>query len=402
VDAYGFQVDISQVQEEALARCNAHDQRQSLKWEDFRVAEGKLPPEDRLKKLCRKGVPPELRKQVWMEVSGANDRRREFGPSHYHASVQAGRATSPFVHQIKLDVPRTFPNCDWIQNDDGQAALRRVLTAFAHHNPLIGYCQGMNFVAAMLLIVLGHDEEAAFWVLASLIDDEDRGILYPDMYSRDLSGCHVEMRSLRGLVESKLPRLAAHLSAMKSDMSILATDWFLCLYSTSLPSETVARVWDALLHEGPKVLFRVALALLKMHEPLLLATDNPGDLLRAARQAAAEEFDREEVIRVAFDGIGSLPMDRIQKYRVRNQETVDREFAARETRARLREAVKEGGHILMEGEEELLQEPADNTCADGKGTWRDQLKAVGTALGERLPSLPLPRTSSKKNIDLER
>lgn len=33
----------------------------------------------------------------------------------------------------------------------------------------------MNYVAAMLLLVLGQDEEDAFWVLASLIDDNDEG-----------------------------------------------------------------------------------------------------------------------------------------------------------------------------------------------------------------------------------
>lgn len=295
------------------------------------------------------GIPPELRKAVWLEVSGAAAHKRKHGSAHYHSAVQAGTSSSPFLHQIQLDVPRTFPNSPWIQGEDGQASLRRVLLAFAHHNPRVGYCQGMNFVAAMLLIVLGHDEEAAFWVLTSLIDDNDAGILYKDMYARDLTGCHVEMRSLRELVETKLPRLAAHLTALRCDMSILATDWFLCLYSTSLPSETVVRVWDSLLHEGPKVLFRVALALLKMHEPSLLATDNPGDLLRTARSAVAGEFDRDEVMRVAFDGIGSLPMDRIRRYRVRNQENVDKEFAERETRAKLRAAVQEDGFVLMEG-----------------------------------------------------
>lgn len=33
----------------------------------------------------------------------------------------------------------------------------------------------MNYVAAMLLLVMDHDEEDAFWVLASLIDDNDDG-----------------------------------------------------------------------------------------------------------------------------------------------------------------------------------------------------------------------------------
>ena len=73
------------------------------------------------------------------------------------------------------------------------------------------------------------------------------------MYARDLCGTHVEMRALRELVEAKLPRLAAHMSALGCDMSLLATDWFLCLFCTALPPETAARVWDALLVEGPKV-----------------------------------------------------------------------------------------------------------------------------------------------------
>lgn len=33
----------------------------------------------------------------------------------------------------------------------------------------------MNYLAAMLLLVMEHDEEDAFWVLASLIDDNDDG-----------------------------------------------------------------------------------------------------------------------------------------------------------------------------------------------------------------------------------
>ena len=35
----------------------------------------------------------------------------------------------------------------------------------------MGYCQGMNYLAAMLLCILQHRQEDAFWVLAALIDD---------------------------------------------------------------------------------------------------------------------------------------------------------------------------------------------------------------------------------------
>jgi hypothetical protein len=388
IDSYGFEISLTTDQKEDVERCTAQQAKQLVKWQECSVFEKTLPPEDRLKKLCRKGIPPQYRKWVWLEVSGAGTRRADHGPAYYKAAVEAGRENAVCVHQIQLDVPRTFPSCLWLQSDVGQVSLTRVLLAFAHHNPTVGYCQGMNYVAALLLVVLGHDEEAAFWVLASLIDD-DRGILYQDMYANDLSGCHVEMRSLKELVAVKLPRLAAHLEELHCDMSIVATDWFLCLFCTSLPAETAIRVWDALLHEGTKVLFRVGLALLKVNEPLLLVADNPGDLLRIARNAAADEFDRDELMRVAFDGLGSLSMEKIQRFRDTNQRKVDKEMAAREMRANLRAAVKEG-YVLTETEVELLKSEAEDDISEGTSSedgasrgGASSWKKFGAALGEK-------------------
>lgn len=45
----------------------------------------------------------------------------------------------------------------------GQAALRRVLRAYSYHDPEVGYCQGMNFIAGMFLTQM--TEEEAFWLL---------------------------------------------------------------------------------------------------------------------------------------------------------------------------------------------------------------------------------------------
>ncbi len=61
------------------------------------------------------------------------------------------------------------------------------------------------------------------------------------------------MKALDELASTKLPRLSAHLKALEADMSLISTDWYLTLFCTSCPSETAARVWDALFNEGPKV-----------------------------------------------------------------------------------------------------------------------------------------------------
>lgn len=50
-----------------------------------------------------------------------------------------------------------------LQDRGGQASLRRVLKAYSSYDVEIGYCQGMNFIAAMFLTLVS--EEEAFWLL---------------------------------------------------------------------------------------------------------------------------------------------------------------------------------------------------------------------------------------------
>lgn len=66
----------------------------------------------------------------------------------------------------------------------------------------LGCLQGMNYVAASLLLVMKTEEEA-FWMLAVLLEN----ILYHDSYSENLYGCHVEQRVFKELFKKKCPRL---------------------------------------------------------------------------------------------------------------------------------------------------------------------------------------------------
>ncbi|BDA49083.1 TBC1 domain family member 2A [Coccomyxa sp. Obi] len=337
-DVYGFELNCTDEQCNIRERCAEKQAHQAAKWAKYSEKK-QLPKGEKLKKLCRKGIPPQYRPWVWMSLSGAAEKQGEHMANYYDAMVHMGESTSEFAHQIDLDLARTFPANDYMSTEEGQAALRRVLLAFSAHQPQVGYCQSMNYLAAMLLLALDRSEEKAFWVLVSLIDDG--GILYQGMYSQNLVGAHVEMRSLQELVVAKLPRLHQHFGKLGCDMTIIATDWFLCLFSTSLPAETTMRCWDALLSEGAKVLYRVALALLKTHEELLLAQDNAGYVLREMKLACAAMHDRDALLKVAFDGVGSMPMARIREVRSEKQAVVDVELARRGRNKAVRDAVRE-------------------------------------------------------------
>ncbi|XWS75836.1 hypothetical protein CRYUN_Cryun01aG0126200 [Craigia yunnanensis] len=247
-----------------------------------------------LKKLIRKGIPPVLRPKVWFSLSGAAKKKSTVPESYYNDLTKAveGKVT-PATRQIDQDLPRTFPGHPWLDTPKGHAALRRVLVVYSFRDSDVGYCQGLNYVAALLLLVM-KTEEDAFWMLAVLLEN----VLVNDCYTNNLSGCHVEQRVFKDLLAKKCPRIAAHLEALEFDVSLVATEWFLCLFSKSLPSETTLRVWDVLFYEGAKVLFHVALAIFKMKEEELLLTHQVGDVINILQRTTHHLFDPDELLTV--------------------------------------------------------------------------------------------------------
>lgn len=278
-----------------------------------------------LRRLIRKGIPPVLRPKVWFSLSGAAKKKSTVPESYYNDLTKAvdGKVT-PATRQIDHDLPRTFPGHPWLDTPEGHAALRRILVAYSFRDSDVGYCQGLNYVAALLLLVM-KTEEDAFWMLAVLLEN----VLVNDCYTTNLSGCHVEQRVFKDLLAKQCPRIAAHLEELEFDVSLVATEWFLCLFSKSLPSETTLRVWDVLFYEGAKVLFHAALAIFKMKEEELLLTHHVGDVINILQKTTHHLFDPDELLTVAFDKIGSMTKNTISKQRKKQEPAVMAELDQR-------------------------------------------------------------------------
>ncbi|KAF7831634.1 TBC1 domain family member 2A [Senna tora] len=282
-----------------------------------------------LKKLIRKGIPPVLRPKVWFALSGAAKKKSTVPESYYNDLTKAveGKVTAA-TRQIDHDLPRTFPGHPWLDTTEGHAALRRVLVGYSFRDSDVGYCQGLNFVAALLLLVM-KTEEDAFWMLAVLLEN----VLVNDCYTNNLSGCHVEQRVFKDLLTKKCPRIAAHLEALEFDISLVATEWFLCLFAKSLPSETTLRVWDVIFYEGAMVIFNVALAIFKMKEDELLLTHHIGEVLNVLQKTTHHLFDPDDLLTVAFDKkLGSMTTNTISKERKKQEPEVMKELDERSKR----------------------------------------------------------------------
>lgn len=169
--------------------------------------------------------------------------------------------------QIELDLLRTLPNNKHFDHPDsmGIQRVRRVLRAYAKYNPIVGYCQGMNRLAAVALLIL--PEEDAFWCLVAIIEC----IMPKDYYVKPWLA-QVDCCVLNDLLANKMPVLHKHL--VKHDVDLALFTWFFTVFVDGFRPELTLRIWDCYLLEGDKVLFRFALALVHIaQDELLQMTD---------------------------------------------------------------------------------------------------------------------------------
>ncbi|XP_023029096.2 uncharacterized protein isoform X1 [Leptinotarsa decemlineata] len=219
------------------------------------------------------GIPPEFRSRLWLTLAerhlaakGVNwpeVERTCFSEWSHPADAELGV-------QIVKDLHRT--GCSLFCGENGQenqALLKRVLLAYARWNKAVGYCQGFNMLAALILQVTERCETDALKLMIYLVE----GVL-PDSYFADsLRGLSVDMAVFRELLRSRLPRLSKHLDTLQNAAkdgsrsyeppltNVFTMQWFLTLFCNCLPQPTVLRVWDLILLEGNEILLRTALAI---------------------------------------------------------------------------------------------------------------------------------------------
>ncbi|XP_053273585.1 TBC1 domain family member 1 isoform X3 [Pleuronectes platessa] len=173
-------------------------------------------------------------------------------------------------HAILIDLGRTFPTHPYFQAQlgAGQLSLYNILKAYSLLDPEVGYCQGLSFIAGVLLLHL--EEEDAFNMLKFLMYD----VGLRKQYRPDMIILQIQMYQLSRLLHDYHRDLYSHLEQQEIGPSLYATPWFLTAFASHFPLGFVARVFDMLFLQGSEVIFKVAMSLLRSHKPLILQHDS--------------------------------------------------------------------------------------------------------------------------------
>ncbi|KAF1921140.1 rab-GTPase-TBC domain-containing protein [Ampelomyces quisqualis] len=252
---------------------------------------------DKVKRYARKGYPPEWRGAMWWYYSGGQHLITQTEMVGLYASlvarVKRDELNKDDKDAIERDLDRTFPDnihfrpeaaTDLLDGESDEEPkliqdLREVLSCFALNNPNIGYCQSLNFIAGLLLLFLKQDKEKAFIMLTIITQNH-----LPGAHARSLA--NTEVNVLMMLIKDYLPKVWGSINdtdlinsgagsnahpdskfQRQPTVALSCTSWFMSIFVGVLPIETVLRVWDTFLYEGPRALYRYALAIFKLSEP---------------------------------------------------------------------------------------------------------------------------------------
>ena len=213
----------------------------------------------------------EQRAAIWFSVMRVGEKRRrseERGRSYEEYRRRAERLPPLVVGQIRQDLPRTMPErAEFGEEGAGPLtpALERVLLALSARNSVVGYCQGMNFVVAALLLAT-RDEQSAFWLACAFAED----LVPPNFHGEGLCGAEVEWHVfdelMRTHADARAPTpadahpktLSEHFEEVGVPLHVFATSWFITFFASSWPLDATYIVWDRMLCEAGAALHHAA------------------------------------------------------------------------------------------------------------------------------------------------
>lgn len=211
------------------------------------------------------GIPHEMRKHVWDYMA------RIFGEETYipgyYANLKANGAHPKWGNQIALDLNRTFYNHSLFKDRDGEGQIKlfNVLNAYSFHNQTVGYCQGMNFVVATLIMIF-EEEEHVFWILTLILS---RKKLW-SYYEPGFSGLLNDIEILRRILTKNYPKIEEHLESLGINCAIFFCRWLLQLFTNFEDWKMVLRLWDLIFTKGRIANLQISLAILSTMEEHLL------------------------------------------------------------------------------------------------------------------------------------
>jgi len=199
---------------------------------------------------------------------------------------------SSYMDNIHMDLERTWPFFQGEIPEEIKTGTVNILKAYSVKDDVIGYAQGVNYVAAALIYV-GMEEESAFWLLMRIMKGYSLERLYPSQFTV-MSECFEKFDQLLQLY---VPRVFDHLDTeLGVSSSYYVQQWFQTIFLYSQRLELSLRVIDLLVSRQVEALFAVGLSIMTLSQDKLLQIHSFPQALSYLREIAEEDLPTDAII----------------------------------------------------------------------------------------------------------
>lgn len=262
--------------------------------------------------LVRNGIPEPLRGEVWQLLAGAQQSSDLMDKYRIYLMQSA-----PTEQIILRDVHRTYPAHENFRSGGTSSlldSLFKVCKAYAVYDEEVGYCQGLSFLVAALLLHM--PEEQAFCVFVRIM--QNYGLR--DLFRNNFDELYLKFYQLEHLLEDHMPDLHQHFTKIGIEPFTYASQWFLTVFTAKFPLNAVFYIMDIFLLDGMNTIFQIALALLGSSKQELLTLDFEG-VLKYFRVQMPKRYRNQENVQQLIFASSEISLKKLKKH-AKNYEVI--------------------------------------------------------------------------------
>jgi len=229
-------------------------------------------------KYLSKGPPNNIRWSVWIALALCQSNHDFISEQKYLELVS--KYDKNFIafeeEQIKKDLNRSnSENKEFFCNKNSLDSLYNILKALAIEDPELGYCQGMNILAANFLMISDGNEYETFNMLRFIFKHLELREFFLNGFPKLIMYLFI----LKEFIRENLPKLFAKILELDIPEETWIFKWLQTLYNLTLPLSISIRLIDCLLCFGLEFLLNFSLAFIKCFEKKLLLCEDINDFL---------------------------------------------------------------------------------------------------------------------------
>jgi hypothetical protein len=160
----------------------------------------------------KEGIPESLRGKIWMTLSKSLEIALNHSEDVYYKLLRT--EDKEIESLINRDLERTMlssvvqnpktkkPIISQVDLSSKQQKLFNILKAYAIYDSEVGYCQGTNYIVAVLLNNI-NSERASFWAFVQIMNDKN----WRDLYINNTPKLMRMLDVLKNMIMTKIPDL---------------------------------------------------------------------------------------------------------------------------------------------------------------------------------------------------